>query len=61
VKMNESSIDFILRVWTLTPDYWTVTFDLNEQVYESLVENGLNIPFPQMTVHLAGNQNSELK
>lgn len=61
VKMNDSSIDFILRVWTLTPDYWTVTFDLNEQVYESLVENGLNIPFPQMTVHLAGNQNSELK
>lgn len=61
VKMNDSSIDFVLRVWTLSADYWPVTYDLNEQVYESLVENGLNIPFPQMTVHLAGNQNSELK
>ncbi len=61
VKMNDSSIDFVLRVWTLTADFWTVTYDLNEQVYESLIEHGLNIPFPQMTVHLAGNQNSELK
>lgn len=61
VKMNDSSIDFVLRVWTLTADFWTVTYDMNEQAYESLIEHGLNIPFPQMTVHLAGNQNSELK
>ncbi len=61
VKMNDSSIGFVLRVWTLAADFWPVTYDLNEQVYESLIEHGLNIPFPQMTVHLAGNQNSELK
>lgn len=53
VKMNDSSIDFILRVWTLSGDFWPVTFDLNEQAYEVLVAQGLNIPFPQMTVHMA--------
>ena len=53
VKMNNSSIDFVLRVWTLSGDFWPVTFDLNEQVYDALNANGLNIPFPQMTVHLA--------
>lgn len=53
VKMNDSSIDFVLRVWTLSGDFWPVTFDLNEQVYDALNANGLNIPFPQMTVHLA--------
>lgn len=53
VKMNDSSIDFVLRVWTLAGDYWPVTFDLNEQTYEALVSHGLNIPFPQMTIHMA--------
>lgn len=53
VKMNDSSIDFVLRVWTLAGDYWPVTFDLNEQTYEALVAQGLNIPFPQMTIHMA--------
>lgn len=53
VKMNDSSIDFVLRVWTLSGDFWPVTFDLNEQVYNALNANGLNIPFPQMTIHMA--------
>lgn len=53
VKMNDSSIDFVLRVWTLAGDFWPVTFDLNEQAYEALVSHGLNIPFPQMTIHMA--------
>jgi small conductance mechanosensitive channel len=53
VKMNDSSIDFVLRVWTLAGDYWPVTFDLNEQTYEALNAHGLNIPFPQMTLHMA--------
>lgn len=61
VKMNDSSIDFVLRVWTRADDFWPVTYDLNEQAYEALNEHGLNIPFPQMTVHLATDQNSELK
>lgn len=60
-KMNDSSIDFVLRVWTLSGDYWPVSFDLNEQVYEALVAHGLNIPFPQMTVHLAKENTTEIK
>src|SRR5690554_1050800 len=61
VKMNDSSIDFVLRVWTLSGDFWPVTFDLNERAYDVLVENGLNIPFPQMTVHLAKEAQAEIK
>jgi len=61
VKMNDSSIDFVLRVWTLSSDFWPVTFDLNEQAYDVLVKNGLNIPFPQMTVHLAKEAQAEIK
>ena len=55
VKMNDHSIDFILRVWALTEDYWTVLFDLNEQAYNALQEKGLDIPFQQLTVHLTND------
>ena len=51
-KMNASSIDFSFRFWAKIDDFWNVTHDLNEQVYNSLIENGLNIPFPQMDVHV---------
>lgn len=52
-KMNDSSIDFGFKVWTTPSDYWDVYFDLNEQVYTRLLAEGLNIPFPQMTIHMA--------
>ena len=52
-KMNEDSIDFTLRVWVKSDDYWSVTHDLNEEVYKETNARGLVIPFRQMTVHLA--------
>lgn len=61
VKMNDTTIEFVLRIWTAKDDLWDVTCDLNEQLYDALNAQRLKIPFPQMTVHLAGNQNSELK
>ena len=51
-EMAESSLNFKVRVWTKTEDYWTVYFDLTEQAKEEFDKNGLNIPFPQMDVHL---------
>lgn len=60
-KMNDSSIDFVLRVWVKSPDYWEVNFDLTEEIYKQLNANGLNIPFPQMTVHLAGQNQAKLE
>lgn len=50
--MGDNSIDFKLRVWTKSSDFWDVTFDLNEEIYKQLNERGLNIPFQQLTVHV---------
>lgn len=61
VKMSQSSIDFVLRVWVNTEDYWSVLYDLTEHVYEQLNLYGLNIPFPQMTVHLSQPDNEPAK
>ena len=51
-KMNDSSIDFTLRVWASVEDYWDTTHDLNEEIYKQFNQKGVNIAFPQMTVYL---------
>ncbi len=51
---SSSSIDITMRVWTLAGDYWTVYFDLLEQVREELNKNGITIPFNQLDVHIDG-------
>ncbi len=51
-KLNSSSVDLTVRAWVLAADYWDVFFSMNEKVYETFRLQGLNIPFPQMDVHL---------
>ena len=47
-----SGIDYTLRVWTKSKDYWTVYFDLLEGVKEELDKAGIEIPFNQLDVHV---------
>lgn len=53
LKLNDSSIDFVVRVWAESADYWPVYFFLNENIYEKFTHAKINIPFPQLTVHMA--------
>lgn len=50
--MGASSIDFTVKVWTYTDKYLGVMCDLNEGIYKAMNENGVEIPFNQMDVHL---------
>lgn len=50
--LADSSVNFIVRVWVNSPDYWPVFFELNEKVYKNFPKEGLHIPFPQMDVHI---------
>ena len=52
VKLNESSVDITVRGWVESADYWGVFFSMNEKVYKNFAKEGLNIPFPQMDVHV---------
>ena len=45
-------MNIVVRAWVESGEYWNVYFDLNERVYKTFTERGLNIPFPQMDVHL---------
>lgn len=51
-EMADSSLNFKVRAWTKTEDYWTVYFDLMEQTKIEFDKNEINIPFPQMDVHI---------
>lgn len=51
-ELGASSVDFTVRAWVESADYWGVFFDMNENVYKSFPKEGLNIPFPQMDVHV---------
>jgi len=50
--LADSSVNFAVRAWVNADDYWNVFFEMNEKVYKSFDREGLNIPFPQMDVHL---------
>ena len=52
-ELADSSVNFVLRAWVKTEDYWSVHFDMNEKVYAAFNEADLNIPFPQMDVHVS--------
>ena len=49
---SASSVDITARVWTLAGDYWTVYFDVLEEVREEFNKNGITIPFNQLDVHV---------
>ena len=58
VRMSEhaeNSINIVTRVWTKSSDYWTVYFDLLETVKERFDEEGVEIPFNQVDVHIKNN------
>lgn len=51
-KQNESSLDFVLRVWVNSGDYWQVNFDLLERINARFEAEGIEIPFNQVDVNI---------
>ncbi|MGB5981623.1 MAG: mechanosensitive ion channel domain-containing protein [Nonlabens sp.] len=53
VENADSSINIIVRPYTLTADVWTVNFYLQENFVSALAEIGVEVPFPQRVIHQA--------
>jgi small conductance mechanosensitive channel len=51
-ELANSSVNFSVRMWTKASDYWNVNFDMNEKVFKVFNDNGINIPYPQVDVHI---------
>lgn len=51
-SLGQSSVNIVVRAWVKAPDFWAVYFDMNEKVYKTFARENINIPFPQMDVHI---------
>jgi small conductance mechanosensitive channel len=51
-EMADSSVNFVLRPWVSTGDYWSVFFSLTEKIKKRFDQEGISIPFPQRDVHI---------
>ncbi len=51
-SMDDSAVTLVVRPWVKTDDYWDVFFELQKALKEAYDEAGLNIPYPQMDVHM---------
>jgi small conductance mechanosensitive channel len=58
--LGESSVDFVVRPWVNTADYWDVYWDITREVKRRFDIEGISIPFPQRDVHLYGAAPGEL-
>lgn len=52
VELADSSVNFVVRPWVNSADYWGVYFDLTEAMKKRFDAEGISIPYPQQDVHM---------
>jgi len=50
--LADSSVNFVVRPWVKTSDYWGVMFDMTEAIKKRFDKDGISFPFPQQDVHV---------
>ncbi len=58
---NSSTVDVTCRVWVNNPDYWTLNFDLYEEVKIAFDEAGIHIPFTQLDLHVVHDESQKMQ
>ena len=58
-ELGDSSVNFIVRPWSKTSDYWDVYWDITREVKQRFDAEGISIPFPQRDVHLYREEAAE--
>lgn len=53
-ELADSSVNFVVRPWVKTADYWDVYFNITEGIKLALDKNGITIPYPQRDIHMKG-------
>ncbi len=51
-ELADSSVNFVVRPWVKTEDYWDVRWSLTEQIKQVFDREGISIPYPQQDVHM---------
>ncbi|MGB2741585.1 MAG: mechanosensitive ion channel domain-containing protein [Cognaticolwellia sp.] len=58
-ELADSSVNFVVRPWVKSADYWPTYFDLLEKIKTELDNEGIEIPFPQLSVHMNKEEKNE--
>jgi small conductance mechanosensitive channel len=58
-KFADSNVNFVVRPWVKSADYWPTYFDLLEKVKTELDNEDIEIPFPQLSVHMNKEEKNE--
>lgn len=53
ITLADSSVNVVVRVWVKSENYWDVYFQMNKSVYATFNKEGINFPYPQLTIHQA--------
>ncbi len=53
--LNEASVNFLVRPWVNTPDYWTVYWEITRLITDRFAVEGIAVPAPRREVHLTGS------
>jgi len=61
IEMGDSSVNFAVRPWVKTPEYWNVYFNVIENIKKSFDAEGITIPFPQQDVHLFHHEKENIE
>jgi small conductance mechanosensitive channel len=56
-ELADSSVNFVVRPWVKTADYWSVMWDLTELIKKRFDNEGISIPFPQRDIHVYNESN----
>jgi small conductance mechanosensitive channel len=52
LELGDSSVNFVVRPWAKSSDYWGVYMEITEKIKKAFDANGISIPFPQRDVHV---------
>lgn len=51
-ELRDSSVQFVVRVWVKSEDYWGVKFDITEKIYTILPQKGIQFPYPKLDINI---------
>lgn len=60
-KMNSSSIDFSVKIWTATENYWDCFFAITESIFKNLKDNNIEIPYNKLDVFIKNNEPKQIE
>ncbi len=59
VELGDSSVNFVVRPWVRSEEYWNAYFDITAKIKLSLDQNDITIPYPQRDIHMKSNSSNQ--